>query len=257
MAKRQHHEEHENHERWLVSYADFITLLFAFFVVMYAVSSVDQKRVVQAEKSVRWAMHFKGEGGSSTFPLHKGPPAGGAGVLGGDLTPMVNARLWTAEQVRSRLEQRLGAMLPRSANSGGVHVEVEGRTLRVRMNAGQLFDANSAALRPDALPTLDLIMEEVVPLKRPLRVDGHTDGATPSGRYTSNWELSAARAAAVVLYLQAAHQVPGNLLSLAGFGASRPLETNANVAGRDLNRRIELNVEFEAGSHSAQPKAGG
>ena len=77
MGKRQHHEEHENHERWLVSYADFITLLFAFFVVMYAVSAVDQKRVVEIERAVRFAMHFQGTGGLAEMPLFKGPRRGG------------------------------------------------------------------------------------------------------------------------------------------------------------------------------------
>ncbi|MBI5494577.1 MAG: flagellar motor protein MotB [Deltaproteobacteria bacterium] len=247
MARRPHHEEHENHERWLVSYADFITLLFAFFVVLYAVSSVDQKRVVQAEKSVRWAMHFKGTGGLAQLPLYKGPPSGGNGVLEGGETaaPTVGTRL--AEAARRKLEARLAPTI-RSRDASGsrpVIVEAQGPMLRVRITAGSFFDPGSAALRPEALPILDAVMEELASYRRPLRVDGHTDDRTPTAlRVRSNWELSALRAAAVVGYLELAHGYPQELLSLGGFAASRPVTTNDTAGGRERNRRIELCLEF-------------
>src|SRR5215213_6719567 len=80
MAKKPHHEEHENHERWLVSYADFITLLFAFFVVMYSVSRVDNKRLTQVVHSIKFALHFKGSGGLEQMPMFEGPPSEGGCV---------------------------------------------------------------------------------------------------------------------------------------------------------------------------------
>jgi len=77
LAKKQKHEEHENHERWLVSYADFITLLFAFFVVLYSISRVDNKRMAQVQQSIKFALHFKGTGGIDQLPLFEGPPVDG------------------------------------------------------------------------------------------------------------------------------------------------------------------------------------
>jgi chemotaxis protein MotB len=248
VAKRVVHEEHENHERWLVSYADFMTLLFAFFVVMYAVSSVDTKRVTAAQKSVRWAMHFEGKGGTNSLPLYSTAPAGGQGMLDSALAgPMVRQRIRKAEDTRKQLEKKLAPMLMGQKNRGGkVVVEVDGRTLRVRLSAGQFFDAGSAVLRPDALPVLDIIMEEVTPLQQALRVEGHTDDRLVGGRFKSNWELSSSRAAAVVDYIERAHGYPSSMLSLVGYGASRPLKSNNSSDGREANRRIDLSVEFEA-----------
>ena len=93
MAKRKHEEEHENHERWLVSYADFITLLFAFFVVMYAVSRVDNKKLTQAVEGIRWALHTAGNGGTGALPIFEGPPSeGGCRVApGASSSSMVSA----------------------------------------------------------------------------------------------------------------------------------------------------------------------
>ncbi len=251
MAKRQHHEEHENHERWLVSYADFMTLLFAFFVVMYAVSSVDSKRAQAAQRSVRWAMHFEGKGGGKTIPLYATAPAGGQGVLD-QSPPMARGKnMRRVDEARKKLERHLAPVITTqnpTLKVNKVVVDVDGRTLRVRLSAGQFFDAGSAVLRPDALPVLDIIMEDIVPLEQPIRVEGHTDDqATGAGHFRSNWELSSARAAAVVDYIERAHRVPGTRLSLVGYGASRPLKSNATREGREANRRIDLSVEFDPG----------
>ena len=95
--KKKHHEEHENHERWLVSYADFMTLLFAFFVVMYAVSRVDNKRLVQVQESIRWAMHFSGTGGTGALPIFDGPPSEGGGpAMRSGSTPAASNRPFVA-----------------------------------------------------------------------------------------------------------------------------------------------------------------
>ncbi len=92
MARKKHEEEHENHERWLVSYADFITLLFAFFVVMYSVSRVDNKRLSQAAESIKWALHMAGTGGVGQLPVFEGPPSeGGPSKMGSALVPPVPA----------------------------------------------------------------------------------------------------------------------------------------------------------------------
>src|SRR5687767_13885165 len=114
MAKKQHHEEHENHERWLVSYADFMTLLFDFFVVMYATSRVDNKRMAQVAQSIKFAMHFKGTGGVGELPLFEGPPSEGGCITntgaGAKVAPIPAAKR-EAEKMRRKLQRRLDNFL--------------------------------------------------------------------------------------------------------------------------------------------------
>ena len=251
MGKRVHHEEHENHERWLVSYADFITLLFAFFVVMYAVSAVDQKRVVELERSVRFAMHFQGTGGLAEMPLFKGPPSGGncMTTLGKGKTWNIRDRL-EVETKRRRVERALKPFLLKPTSSKPVIViETDGRRLLIRMAATQIFDPASAVLRPEAMPVLDAIMGELAPLGKPIRIEGHTDNSRiRSSIIKSNWDLSALRAASVVNYIEKAHRIPKDLLSVGGYGESRPIGTNKTEEGREINRRIDIKVEIKPGS---------
>src|SRR5262245_1365121 len=114
MAKKQHHEEHENHERWLVSYADFITLLFAFFVVLYSTRRVDQQKLVQVVNSIKFAMHFKGTGGIERRNLYEGPPTEGGRCrsvpYGLEQRPKTRLQA-EAEQLRKRIERRLRRFL--------------------------------------------------------------------------------------------------------------------------------------------------
>jgi chemotaxis protein MotB len=246
MARKKHHEEHENHERWLVSYADFMTLLFAFFVVMYAVSRVDQNRLVQATDSIRWAMHFEGTGGTGAIPIFNGPPSegGGPAMKSGSMQP--DREKQAIELLKKRLEKRVRPLaLERPSATQAVLVQVEGRRLTVRLAATEFFDAGHAALRPQALAVLDAIAEELVPLGRVLRIEGHTD-ETPIGneRWRNNWELSAARAATVVTYLEQAHAARPALLAAVGLGSAHPLVEETSPEGRERNRRVELVLEL-------------
>jgi chemotaxis protein MotB len=253
MAKKKHQEEHENHERWLVSYADFITLLFAFFVVMYSVSRVDNKRLSQAANSIKWALHYGGSGGVAQMPVFDGPAMETGNALdmaGGPLSPQ---RSVVAEGLRRELESRIAPFLIQRAAPAAVTVVVEGDRVTVRLAAAEFFDAGQAVLRPQIVPVLDAIASEVVPLKRPLRVEGHTDDSPLAGsRFRDNWELSAVRAATVVSYLERAHGAAPRLLQAIGFGATRPLAEGDSTEARDLNRRIEMVVELDA---AAEQKA--
>src|SRR6266480_4925499 len=122
--KKEVHEEHENHERWLVSWADFMTLLFAFFVVMYAVSRVDNKRVIQAEQSVRWAMHMGGEGGVTKLQIFDGPPSEGGVILNMSGGQMGTAPEQAIEQLRQRVERRLRPFVLQRPSKGSAAVTV-------------------------------------------------------------------------------------------------------------------------------------
>ncbi len=248
MSRLDHEEEeHENHERWLVSYADFITLLFAFFVVMYAISSVDQKRAIRVENSVRWALHIAGHGGGGDRMLNPEALMPGA--------PSVEMIRKTDRERSSdeKLVKTVRAHIVRKVSNTGagearpsVLVMLEGRTLVVRVSTLNLFDEGKAVLRPSALGTLDAVLAEVGALNKPVRVEGHTDSSGASAVFDKNWALSAERAASVVAYAEAAGYIDTKLLSLAGYGARRPVAPNDTPEGRERNRRIDIVVDLAA-----------
>jgi chemotaxis protein MotB len=250
VAKKKHEEEHENHERWLVSYADFITLLFAFFVVMYSISRVDNKRMAVVAQSIKFALHFKGTGGLAEMPLFEGPPVDGGKCKNAQgVEEHAKTKLREAlERMRKKMEKRLRRYLQIRPELQVVQVETERDRLTVRLSASHFFDAAQAAIRPEMIPVLDVIADELVSLNMPLRIEGHTDDVRlGSGRFRDNWELSASRAAAVASYIQHAHKMDGKLLSAAGYGSTRPLASNDTPAGREANRRVEMLVQFSPG----------
>lgn len=245
--KKKHEEEHENHERWLVSYADFITLLFAFFVVLYSVSRVDNKKMQQAVQSIQWAMHFGGTGGTGALPIFDGPISNGGGpAMSSGAMAAPEAKQRAIELLRKKLEKRIKPFLMERTATTTVTVGVEGRRLTVRLAATEFFDSGQAALRPQVLSVLDAIAMELVPLERTLRVEGHTD-ETPIGgdRYRNNWDLSAARAATVVTYLEAAHRARPELLQAVGLGSAHPVTAEDTPEARERNRRVELVIELD------------
>lgn len=251
MAKKQHHEEHENHERWLVSYADFITLLFAFFVVLYATSRVDNKKLVQVENAIKFAMHFKGTGGLRELPIFPGPPTDTSYPEHSPINSATRQRpieeQQVIEQLRKKLQQKLKKYLQdRPEAMRNVIIQAEGRRLVVRLSAARFFDASQAVIRPEMIPILDAISAELTALHRPIRIEGHTDTSRlVNPKYRDNWDLSAARAASVASYVQRAFRYEGKLLSAAGFADTRPIGDNKTAAGREANRRVEMVLEVD------------
>ena len=249
MAKRETPEEHENHERWLVSYADFITLLFAFFVVLYSTSRIDNKRMIDVVKSIKFAMHFKGQGGVDAMPIFDGPASeGGCMANVAEAERPSQKQVEAVEAMRRRIEKKFkGFLLEKPGMATAVTLHIEGRKLMVRLSVAHFFDAMQAALRPEVIPILDVVAEELAGMRRPIRIEGHTDDTPVLGtRYRDNWDLSSSRAASVTSYIERVHRIPGNLLSAAGYADSRPVASNDTDAGRELNRRIDLVVEVRA-----------
>jgi chemotaxis protein MotB len=249
VAKREVHEEHENHERWLVSYADFMTLLFAFFVVLYSTSRIDNKRMVDVVKSIKFAMHFKGQGGVDAMPIFDGPASeGGCMANLAEAERPSQKEVEAVEAMRRRMEKKFkGFLLEKPGLATSVTLHVEGRKLMVRLSVAHFFDPTGAAVRPEVIPVLDVVANELARMHRPIRVEGHTDDApTISTRFRDNWDLSSSRAASVAAYMARAHQIPGNLLSAAGYADTRPVASNDTSQGRELNRRIDLVVEVRA-----------
>jgi chemotaxis protein MotB len=250
VAKKQHHEEHENHERWLVSYADFITLLFAFFVVMYSISRVDNKRMVVVMQSIKFALHFKGTGGIAKMALFEGPPVEGGKCKtsrGVEEKPKTKQRE-VVERIRKQMERKLQSYLHSRPQQHVIEISTERDRLTVRLSAVHFFDPSQAAIRPEMIPVLDVIADELVALGMPLRIEGHTDESrVGNARFRDNWELSSSRASAVASYIERAHHMDGKLLSAAGYGSTRPLVDSRTPGGREANRRVEMLVQFEPG----------
>lgn len=267
MARKPKHEEHENHERWLVSYADFITLLFAFFVVMYAVSSVNEGKYRVLSDSMVAAFRSPTK---SLMPIQIGNIAKVPASSAVELPPMATNRIiektrrgragsgensgsGTGVGTASGTSDAAQAVLHQVANDLAKAFATlidqdlvtvrEGRLwLEVEIRAAVLFDSGSAQVKPDALPVVDQVVDILAGVPNSVRVEGYTDNVPIStGQYRSNWDLSAARAGSMVHRLLQRGLDPLRL-SLAGYGEYRPIDDNTNENGRSRNRRVVLVV---------------
>ncbi|MBE7521575.1 MAG: flagellar motor protein MotD [Burkholderiales bacterium] len=248
-----HAEEHENHERWLVSYADFITLLFAFFVVMYAISTLNEgKYRVLSDALVAAFRHDRiaavSIAGPAPIQLGKPPPAAPR--------PQDTARR-KREQKLVGLAGRLSEALQPLVRSGQVRLTQGSRGLAVEINASVLFASGQAMLQPGSIAPLVSVAEVLASVDNALEVEGHTDNAPiASSLFPSNWELASARASAVVR-LFIANGVAPERLTATGHADNRPVESNETLEGRARNRRVTLVVLSDTPESAASRPAGG
>jgi chemotaxis protein MotB len=241
MARRKREEEHENHERWMVSYADFITLLFAFFVVMYALSSVNEGKYRVLSESMVSAFRHESTGGagqsvvvmSASTSAHK---------------PLVVSKAQEAVKLKQRDKMRniakeiLQAMAP-LIEQGKVRVLETSRGVTIEINDSILFSPGQAILQPASVKAMRAIAEVLAAADFPITIEGHTDNvpiSTP--QFPSNWELSAVRAT-TVLRLFADGGVTPERLTAIGYADTRPVEPNLLAEGRARNRRVTILVD--------------
>ncbi len=231
MAKKAHHEEHENHERWLVSYADFITLLFAFFVVMYSVSVVNEGKFRTVSESIHAALR----------PMVS-PPAAPTRFDVGDykssLVPTAGKKVQFVRRVQAALDK-----LNREAKfQDQITVTPIERGVLITIAERLLFESGRADLRPEALPVLEAIGEVLsLGASEEIRIQGHTDNVPiRSQQFPSNWELSSTRAVVVARVLTEHYHVPPERVSATGFAEFRPVTDNLTAEHRAKNRRVEL-----------------
>jgi chemotaxis protein MotB len=246
MARRKKEEEHENHERWLVSYADFITLLFAFFVVMYAISSVNEGKYRVLSDSISSA--FKNIPGSTAGAMVEVNPSAPMPVTIPFKKPQVTnlkqdvQREQNREMLRKKAKEITDALAP-LVQQGHVRVTEGALGITVEINASVLFDSGEARLQVPAIRALTAVGQILATTDFPITVEGHTDNApinTPL--FPSNWELSGARAASVVrLFIDTG--VDARRLTATGYAEQRPMTDNASVEGRQRNRRVAINME--------------
>ncbi len=239
MIARRKRESHVNHERWLVSYADFITLLFAFFTAMYAISQVDTKRLKDMVVSVRYAFS-KGLDGSPGGGVKQpviGESEDGTVIGGGAFSPELkgdNALRDLVEQFRELLDS--DAQL-----KSKVKLRVEPRGLVLSLSEAGFFDSGSEALRKETLPVFEKLAGEIASHPNRIRIEGHTDNRPINTvKFPSNWELSGARAASLAKYLVFQYGMRPTYVSISGYGEFHPVASNDTPEGRQMNRRVEV-----------------
>jgi chemotaxis protein MotB len=240
MARKKKHPEHVNHERWLISYADFITLLFAFFVVMFAVSQVDSNKVGRFTESFSKAV------GIDMFP------ESGAGLMpggepkrsGASTTPPSETAVLPEELVD--LKQRLVELERKKDLPSGLQVLERRNELVIRLAESLVFAPGDDTLKDPATQALATIATQLATRKLDIRIEGHTDDRPiRTARFRSNWDLSTARSTAVVATLAGAGIPPFNL-SAAGYGEFHPIAPNATDDGRRQNRRVDIVLSVNA-----------
>jgi chemotaxis protein MotB len=231
---------HENHERWLVSYADFITLMFAFFVVMFASSQADRAKIKRVAAAVTEALE-NGASRRNTKPTNPSEHdlAEGLKNLKVDPQPPRPGEAQAAELLPSL--NYLNAQLRNEIASGKMRVTLEGRGLVVSLQQATFFPSGEDAIDPVTYPSLEKVATAIRQLPNPVRLEGHTD-ARPihTARFRSNWDLSAARAIAVLDLLGNRFQVSLQRLAVAGYAETIPVATNDTEEGRSRNRRVDI-----------------
>ncbi len=264
MARRKKHEEHVNAEAWAIPYGDLVTLLFALFTVMYAISSVNEGKFRVLSDSMIAAFHGAPK---SIRPVNLGekePGKGGDKQLTG-VTPTVfmkmndkftpDGNLAPRDPTRSeggvRSPDLPGALIRMQRQVAKlVTVRRENMWLEIEINTDILFPSGAGEFAPTAEPVLDKLAQVLKPFPNPIRVEGHTDDRPiRTASFPSNWELSAARAASVV------HQftrqgIDPLRLEIVGFGEFHPRQPNGTIEGRNANRRVVVLVleEVSAGA---------
>lgn len=252
MARRKRHEEHENHERWLVSYADFITLLFAFFVVMYSISSVNEGKYrvlsntltdaflkpaqsmdpIQQGEEVRSPLPSPGEFAAAKPPETEAPMS--------EPEPLPEMPSPLKSPLLPEIEQALKEDLQGFIDKDLVNVTQTDRGIEVEMKSKMLFESGSAHLSRTALSALRGVAAIIKPLKNQINVEGHTDNVPINTiSFPSNWELSAARAASVVHFFSRLGVSPERIAAI-GYGEFQPIADNTSEEGRQKNRRVAL-----------------
>lgn len=239
MARKKYEEESDSHERWLVSYADFITLLFAFFVVMYALSSINEGKYRMLSNSLLNAF-----GRVQTAPI-RGEPPPPSPALPRALPPLRQRNSEALRRERERLTSVARTILKVMAplvQQGKVRVTQTNRGVSVEINASVLFAQGDAKLSEASSQALTAVAAVLKDDDHDIRVEGHTDSVPINNAlFPSNWELSAVRASSVVrLFVESG--IAENRLTAVGHGPTQPVGPNETAEGRQRNRRVTVMI---------------
>jgi chemotaxis protein MotB len=293
MGRKHKHPEHENLERWLVSYADFITLLFATFTALYAIATAKLQNVSMIQEEIKKSFQqesllkgiasvFQGQSSKvdSTNPLFD-ETGKGEGVIGqyesltfspGEVKKveeLVEELDQVADELAAELKKALEGAEADAIAQGlkpekgelesvplrGLEVAMQERGLRISFDSRLLFKSGSATLDGRSTKFLDGVANRLLQMlpTHLVHVEGHTDNSPISGRYPSNWELSTARASTVVRRLIQKHKFPPTDLAAIGYAESRPIGSNSTPEGKSKNRRIDIILHSREAEDMANP----
>jgi len=252
MARRKKAASHPSHERWLISYADFITLLFAFFVVMFASSQADKDRAQEMSDAVKNALdhdwlspRFAAILGGTQDDVGKGN-AMMRGAGGSQKSPAEKHELKVAELTPSL--KLLNDDLKDEVARGSVVIRMEPRGLVVSFKEAAVFSSGEDLVSPGSYGSLAKLAKVMGDVPNPIRLEGHTDSIPIStARFHSNWELSAARAIAIMDLLSSRYGVSRERMSIAGYADIAPVASNDTEEGRAKNRRVDIVILNEEG----------
>ena len=260
MSRKKKAAEHVSHDRWLVSYADFMTLLFAFFVVMFASSQSDKAKAQLVSEAMSKA--FDGQRMSSVLAV----------MLGGSLddkgkgNAMLRGPGGATKAKEEPKEQKLAELLPslkvltedlhKEIEEGRIQISMENRGLVVSFKQASLFPPGEDLVSAEAYPSLEKVAAAIGKIENPVRLEGHTDSRPIStSRFHSNWELSAARSIALLELFSTHYGVARERMSIAGYADTAPIDSNDTEEGRARNRRCDIVILNERGVVGEPAKA--
>lgn len=241
------HKEHEdNPDRWLVSYADFITLLFAFFTVLYATSQANLEKAKEFEQSIKKYLIKAGAFGSSGQDINQGQ------IHNSPIDQPVKTFPQAADQEVDETQKKIEIFLEQNLSDDELErvlrdVSSDGPGVRISLAADEIFAEASARLKPKALPVLDKLAHLLAESKTKILVESHTDDSPiKSDLYPSQWELSANRATTVVRYLIKVRKIDGQRLAAVSYGPERPVVPNDSEPNRRRNQRLDFLILNES-----------
>jgi chemotaxis protein MotB len=251
--RRRKDKHHANHERWLISYADFITLLFAFFVVMYATSKADQQKQAEAAASINSAFKALGLFQSTSTEKEDTAARTNAGSLAASedkavipLNVVMGDQMLAPPPVQQdfeRIKKRLEGLLSNQIAQHVVALRIGREGLIISLKEAGFYDSGSAVPHPDSVKTLGRIAEVLRVTPYDVRIEGHTDNVPiHTEQFDSNWELSTARATHMARLFIVGHHFAPVRLSASGYAEYHPTTTNATAEGRAQNRRVDIIV---------------
>lgn len=259
MGRKRRQEEHVNHERWLISYADFITLLFAFFVVMYSISSVNEGKyrvlsdtlveafTKQPQTMEPVPMGTEGRSGPASIIDTDSSSAGQSSELSIIEQLQRTAENNELDEMADEVEVAMAPLIDREL----IDVQRDDLWVEIEFNTSILFDSGSAELEDDAIPVLSDVAQILQKYPNYIQVEGFTDNLPINTlQFASNWELSAGRAASVV-HLFMKQGVKPDRMAAIGYGEFRPKASNDTPEGRNANRRVVLVVLADAHARRA------